>query len=91
MAVRRPTKGLGFVIYRGTQEITSDSIRLLEHCTVYQAKVMAIHLPAQETAHVLTNSDDYIKLFSGSQAALKSIKNYLASKLVAKGCSRFTE
>ena len=62
----------GFVIYRGNKEISSDSIRLPESCMVYQAEVMAIHLTAQEATHVLDDKDNYIKLYSDSQAALKS-------------------
>ena len=40
--------GCGFVIYRGTTEISSSSIRLPEFCTVYQAEVMAIKLASEE-------------------------------------------
>ena len=75
--------GCGFVIYKGRYEISSNSVRLPDYCTVYQAEVMAIHLAAIEATEVLDDTDVYIKLFSDSQAALKSInKNIITSKAV---------
>ena len=77
--------GCGFVIYRGNYEILSSSIRLPEYCTVYQAEVMAIQLAAQEAQNILGPRDSYIKLFSDSQAALKSLDKYRClSKTVVK-------
>ena len=77
--------GCGFVIYRGYKEISADSKRLPKYCKVYQLEVMAIHLAAQEAAHVLDDKDTYIKLFSDSQAALKSLNKYhFISKVVGE-------
>ena len=77
--------GSGSVIYRGTTEISSDSIRLPDYCTVYQAEVMAIELAAKEALRLLKPHDIYIKLFSDSQAALKSLdKSRSLSKTVVR-------
>ena len=48
--------GCGFVIYRGTTEISSNSISLPEYCTVYQA----IQLASKEALTMLEPSDKYI-------------------------------
>ena len=84
--------GCGFVIYRGTTEISSNSIRLPEHCTVYQAEVMAIQLASQEAITILEPSDKYIKLFSDSQAALKSLNKFRClSKTVVRAVEGLNE
>lgn len=77
--------GCGYVIYKGTREISANPIRLPEYCTVYQAEVMAIYLAANEGLCILKPEDTYIKLFSDSQAALKSLNKFrLFSKTVVK-------
>ena len=43
---------------------------------MYQAEVMAIQLAAQETLRIIKPQDNYIKLFSDSQAALKSLDKF---------------
>ena len=59
---------------------------------VYQAEIMAIHLAAQEAARVLNDKNNYIKLFSDSQAALKSLNKYrLISKVGVKAVESLNE
>ena len=77
--------GCGFTISRYNTEIAADSIRLPDYATVYQAEVMAIRLAMIEVRQHLTDEDKYIKLFSDSQAALKSLaKNKVKSHLVGQ-------
>ena len=77
--------GCGYVMYKGQTEIALHSIRLPDYCTVYQAEIMAIQLAATEACSVLTNRDTYIKLFSDSQAALRSLNKFkVTSKSVAR-------
>ena len=52
---------------------------------MYHAEVMAIYMAAYEANCILQNTDVYIKLFSDSQVALKSLNKYkLTSKTVVK-------
>ena len=67
--------GCGFTISRYNDEIAADSIRLPDYTTVYQAEVIAIRLAMIEVRQHLREEDRYIKLFSDSQAALKSLAN----------------
>ena len=84
--------GCGFVIYRGRTEISSSSIRLPEYCTVYQAEVMAIQLASEEALIKLKPNDMYIKLFSDSQAALKSLNKFRClSKTVVRTVDALNE
>ena len=84
--------GCGYAIYKGTKEISANSIRLPEYCTVYQAEVMAIYLAASEGVCILQPTDKFIKIFSYSQAALKSLNKFrLSSKTVAKAVEALNE
>ena len=75
--------GSGYVIYYKEEELTSESIRLEEEITVYQAEVLAIKLAAQKMISIKTPEQKYIKIFSDSQAALRSLANWkVKSKLV---------
>ena len=75
--------GSGYVIYHKGTEIISESIRLEEEITVYQAEVLAIKVAAQKFLSIKTPDLKFVKIFSDSQAALKSLANWkVRSKLV---------
>ena len=59
------------VIYN--TEIAADFIRLPDYTTVYQAGVLAIRLTMIEVRQHLGEEDRFIKIFSDSQAAQKSL------------------
>ena len=40
--------GCGYVIYKGSIEISSDSIKLPDYVTVYQAEVLALSWPLRK-------------------------------------------
>ena len=65
--------GCGFTICRYNTEIASDSIRLPDYTTLYQAEVLAIYMAMIEVRQHLGEEDRYIKIFSDSQAATKSL------------------
>ena len=80
------------MINKDLTEISSDAVRLPDYCTVYQDEVMAIQLAAEEASSILTHEDTYIKFFSDSQAALKSLTKYkIASKSVARAINAMNE
>ena len=75
--------GCGFTIIRHNKEIAADSIRLPDYTTVYQAEVIAIRLAMIEVRQHLREDDRYIKVFSDSQAALKSLaKNKVVGQTI---------
>ena len=77
--------GCGFTINRLNMEIAADSIRLPDYTTVYQAEVLAIRLAMIEVRQHLREEDRYIKIFSDSQAALKSLaKSKVKSHVVGQ-------
>ena len=65
--------GCGFTINRYDTKIAADSIRLPDYTTVYKAEVLAIWLAMIEVRQHLDEEDRFIKIFSDSQAALKSL------------------
>ena len=82
--------GCGFTISRYNTEIAADSIRLPDYTTVYQAEVLAIRLAMIEVRQHLTEEDRYVKIFSDSQAALKSLaKNKIKSHVVGQTLREF--
>ena len=77
--------GAGFVIYTNNSEAEFDSVRLPDYGTVFQGEMLAIKLAAERCYEKLAPGTKYIKLFSDSQAALKSLnKPNVKSKLVAQ-------
>ena len=68
--------GSGYVIYTKGREISSQSIRLDDEITVYQAEVIAI----KAAAEFLKTSKDidykYVKIFCDSQAALMALDKW---------------
>ena len=75
--------GSGYVIYHKGEELTNESIRLEEEITVYQAEVLAIKLAVQKLLSIKTQDLKFVKIFSDSQAALRSLANWnVKSKLV---------
>ena len=68
--------GSGYVIYHNKVEIASKSIRLEEEITVYQAEVLAIKQAVLRLTSIRVEEYKYIKIFSDSQAALRSLVNW---------------
>ena len=74
-----------FTINRYSTEIAADPIRLPDYTTVYPPEVLAIRLAMVEVRQHLGEEDRYIKIFSDSQAALKSLaKNKVKSHVVGQ-------
>ena len=75
--------GAGFAIYQKRNELFSDSRRLPDHCTVFQAEITAI----EQAAKLLSNSTyapKFVKFFVDSQAAILALANpRVKSKTVA--------
>ena len=75
--------GSGYVIYHKGEELANESIRLEEEITVYQAEVLAIKVATQKMLSIMTPELKFVKIFSDSQAALRSLANWkIKSKLV---------
>ena len=75
--------GIGVSVYHFNNEIYTESIKIPDYCTVYQSEALAIKLVMQNS-HAWLNPDmKYIKIFSDSQAVLKSLAGPTAkSKLI---------
>lgn len=82
--------GSDFVIYVNNKELASDSIRLAEEITVYQAEVLAIKQAVIRLTEIKDVTHKFIKTFSDSQAALLSLKSWkIKSKLVLETINLF--
>ena len=76
--------GTGYVIYKQGAEIHTNSTRLPNKNTVYQAEVLAIKLAVHKLLEIKVEKDRFVKNFSDSQAALKALNSWKKnSKLVA--------
>ena len=69
--------GSGFAIYRGKELIATGSRRLPYEATVFQAEIMAIQIALIRMNEILTPQDQYIKLFSDSQASILDLMHEL--------------
>ena len=75
--------GIGVSIFYSNTEIYTESIKIPDYCTVYQSEALAIKLVMQNSHAWLTPDMKYIKIFSDSQAVLKSLAGPTAkSKLI---------
>ena len=73
----------GYVIYHKGEELASESIRLEEDITVYEAEVLAIKQAVQTLSNIKIKEHKFVKIFSDSQAALRFLANWrVKSKLV---------
>ena len=65
--------GAGCVVYKGKREVCSESVRLPDYATVFQAEIKAI----DRAAALLAGQEDvrYVKIFVDSQAAILALKN----------------
>ena len=69
-------KGRNTVIY-------TESIKLNNEATVYQAEAIAIQRAAERMYSIHNNKDKYIRIFSDSQAVLKALeKEIIKSKTI---------
>ena len=77
--------GLGIAVYKGNREILTESARLPDYATVFQAEVAAIALAAKNlTSPKAPQNIKFVKIFVDSQAALLAIDNpTIKSKVVA--------
>ena len=76
--------GSGFAIYRGKTLITTGSRRLPFESTVFQAEILAIKIAMIRLNEILQPTDQYIKLFCDSQAAIQAINHYEIRSLAVK-------
>ena len=75
--------GTGAVIYYQKNEIYTESMKIPDYCTVYQSEALAIKLTLQNAHTWLQPNMKYIKIFSDSQAVLKTLAGFSAkSKLI---------
>ena len=66
--------GAGFIIYHKNKRIHTESIHVPDTSTVFQAKIEAIsHACQYALANPLELDIKYIKILSGSQAAIKAL------------------
>ena len=70
-------------MYHKGEELASESILLEEEITVYQAEIIAIKQAVQTLSNIKIKAHKFVKIFSDSQAALRSLANWrVKSKLV---------
>ena len=76
--------GSGFVIYKGSREISSKGYRLPDYATVFQAEIAAIAAAANNLMSENITSIHYVKIMIDSQAAIQALGNpRIKSKAVA--------
>lgn len=63
------------MIYKGTKEILSQSFRLPDTSTAFQAEVTAINKVADAMRSLNDGTMKYIKIFIDSQAAISAVGN----------------
>ena len=67
--------GCGYTIRQGRREIAYNKHRLPDHCTVFQAEVVAIRQAVNNLLALQQNNLKYVKIFVDSKAALLAIAN----------------
>ena len=76
--------GSGIAIYKGTREIASDSMRLPDGTTVFQAEVAAVARAAEMLNNAMDTGVKYVKIFIDSQAAITALGNVQISSSVVE-------
>ena len=67
--------GCGYAIYRGRREIASGAHRLPDHCTVFQAEIVAAQRAVMHLLSLRIDGLKYVKIFIDSRAALLALSN----------------
>ena len=83
--------GSGFVVIKSNKVVMTKSFRLPDHCTVFQAEIMAIK---QAACYLMEeeNAAKYVRFFVDSQAAILALNSdNISSQLVRQTKSELNE
>ena len=67
--------GAGYTIQIRGKERYSNSLKLSENTTVFQAEIIAIREATRHMLHTLDSEYEYIKILTDSQAALQALND----------------